>query len=237
MTTVAPYRRVIGVVALAAGTALALTGCGSGQISQMSTQVAAVNGTPADKGWIDLRNVHILPADPSDPMSNKRGGEAVLSFIAINTSEEDPDKLLDISSVLYNGKEIGEVEITPANVKDLPPQTRIYAVSSAEAEQIEKDGLPPEIERDLKVALVKITDLKEDIIPGLTVEATFSFEKAGDIKVAVPIDARDTDRGEPILVKVVEEQVDIPQPGEDESAHEGTGDESHGGHSEGDGHN
>lgn len=200
MTSVAPNRRLTAVVALAAGAVLGLTACGSGQISQMSTQVAAVNGTPADQGSIDLRNVHILFADPDDTTLNKKGGTAVLAFVAINMSETQADKLESISPVTYNGKDLGTAEISPASARELKPQTRINAVSSAEAAEFAEHGFPPEIERDQTIAIVKIVDLKEDIIAGLTVQATFNFENAGAIKVEVPVDGRDAERRNPVLL-------------------------------------
>ena len=199
MTSVAPNRRLTAVVALAAGAVLGLTACGSGQISQMATQVAAVNGTPANQGSIELRNVHILFADPNDTTLNNKGGEAVLAFIAVNTDEVEADTLQSISPVTYDGKELGKVEITPADVSELEPQTSLNAVSSAEAEAFDEMGGISQVERQ-QIAVVKIVDLQQDIVAGLTIQATFNFENAGAIKVEVPIDGRDFPRRDPVLL-------------------------------------
>lgn len=39
------------------------------------------------------------------------------------------------------------------------------------------------------VVLVTLDDLKEGVRPGLTFPVTFTFEKAGEVTVSVPVDA------------------------------------------------
>src|ERR1700760_2975767 len=62
-------RRSAVTVALAVcglAAAAALSGCSAGQISQTSTQQAAVNGTAATAGNITLRNVHLRAPQSTD---------------------------------------------------------------------------------------------------------------------------------------------------------------------------
>lgn len=157
-------RRVATAVALAAGGALALSGCGAGQISQTASQVAAVNGNSANVGTLALRNVHIV--HPTSPQhSLEPGGDAVLAFTAINESEGDPETLTGITSEFAGSVSIeGEADATT-----IAPQT------SLEASGNEK--------------LVVLEDLQKGVRPGLTVPVTFSFENAGDITLSVPVDA------------------------------------------------
>ena len=78
-TPLGRHRRVATTLALLAGGALALTACGSGQISQTATQVAAVNGNSADVGDIQLRNVHVVYPN-SQEYSIEPGGTVELGF-------------------------------------------------------------------------------------------------------------------------------------------------------------
>lgn len=66
-----PTRRVATAIALAAGAAIALSACGSGQVSQTAVQQAAVNGNSADLGEIALRNVHIAYPRPRSTASSR----------------------------------------------------------------------------------------------------------------------------------------------------------------------
>ncbi len=68
-----PTRRVATAIALAAGAAIALSACGSGQVSQTAVQQAAVNGNSADLGEIALRNVHIAYPPSSEEYSIEPG--------------------------------------------------------------------------------------------------------------------------------------------------------------------
>lgn len=173
-------RRVATAVALAAGGALALSACGAGQISQTASQVAAVNGNSADVGSLALRNVHIV--HPTSPQhSLEPGGDAVLAFTAINESEGDPETLTGITSEFA-----GSVSIEGEAAATIAPQT------SLEASGDEK--------------LVLLEDLQKGVRPGLTVPVTFSFENAGDVTLAVPVDAgQKLDRHEGELSPVVGE--------------------------------
>jgi len=180
-------RRVATAVALAAGGALALSGCGAGQISQTATQVAAVNGTPADVGSVELRNVHIVHPT-GDQYSLEAGGNAVLAFTAINESESDTVTLTDISTDFAGsvtiGDEAGGTTIAPQSALSAGTSTE-DATETGEAEsQTEGDTDAPS-----DVILVTLEDLNEGVRPGLTVPITFSFENAGEVTVETPIDA------------------------------------------------
>ena len=48
-----------GLAACGLAAAVALSGCGAGQVSQMATQDPAVNGTSVNVGPISLRNIHL----------------------------------------------------------------------------------------------------------------------------------------------------------------------------------
>lgn len=192
MKTVAPTRRVAAFIALAAGTTLALVGCGSGQISQMTTQVAAVNGSAGELGPISLRNLHVLY--PSADYSNAEGGKAALAFFVVNTSEDKADKLEKITS------DAGSVTIKPEAAPELDPQAAIEAVppTALASESASESTAPSTASEQATVRktklVVEINDLKRSVSPGLTVAVTFTFAEAGDITINVPVDAAAAER-------------------------------------------
>jgi copper(I)-binding protein len=77
--------------------ALALAGCGAGQITQTDTQVAAVDGALATVGFIAIRDAQIEFGEAEGVNVYSRGGEAPLSLTIANTGA-DADKLVSVSS-------------------------------------------------------------------------------------------------------------------------------------------
>ncbi len=155
-----------------AATGLILTGCGSGQISQTASQESAVNGTSANAKNIALRNVQLLAVQNGDFL--QPGRTVPLLFVAANGSPDVNDKLVGITS------DIGTVVVTgdgaiPAGDALLvgPPMGQTEAMGSA---------IPPTAE----------VLLSKPITNGLTYNFTFTFDKAGQVVVAVPISAGET---------------------------------------------
>nr|WP_063709828.1 hypothetical protein [Nocardia transvalensis] len=211
-------RRALIIAAVAAGAALALSGCGAGQISQTASQVAAVNGNSANVGKVALRDVRIL-LPQSEEYTNAKGGKALLAFSAVNDGETKIDELTSITT------DLGTVKITPSNPELKFQQTLVAAGKSAQAaEHGEQHATPsasatpsgsaapttsasstttgaagahqPEglgaAEHPAEPAqpiLVEITNLTRDITPGLTYQVTFNFKENGTVQVHVPVDA------------------------------------------------
>lgn len=92
-------RTLAGVAGAAALTGLLLSGCGTGQISQTSRQVAAVNGANATVGSVDLRDVQVAyPTAPAGPDAlYRQGGAAPLVATLVNTAPV-ADRLLSVTS-------------------------------------------------------------------------------------------------------------------------------------------
>ncbi|MFF3227858.1 hypothetical protein ACFYV7_34035 [Nocardia suismassiliense] len=203
-------RRMVPVAALAAGAAIALTGCSSGQISQTADQVAAINGNNADVGKIALRNVHIVYPAGGTEYTNTKGGKAVIALSIINNSPSVPDELTSLTS------DLGTVKITPAAGKskvELAPQQTVVAAtkpvrpatqagdSHSAAPTSAKPGTPDAHGDDHATApvatddpaaqpiLIEITGLTRDITPGLTYNVAFNFKQNGTVQVQVPVDA------------------------------------------------
>ncbi len=88
-------RRVLGAGVLALGAALALTGCGAGQITQTSTQQAAVNGTHAQVKNIDLRNAAVQY--PTSGPGYAAGATPALTLTIVNRGAQD-DSLVSVTT-------------------------------------------------------------------------------------------------------------------------------------------
>jgi copper(I)-binding protein len=161
-----------GLAACALVGAVALSGCGAGQLSQMATQEPAVNGTSANVGPISLRNVHVRAAQESDYV--QPGRDAELLFVAVNGSPDVNDKLVAITSDIGTVSLSGDSSI-PAN------GVLVVGKPDGQPEPLANAGRTQSAEA--RIALTK------PITNGLTYTFTFHFEKAGETTVAVPISA------------------------------------------------
>lgn len=80
---------------VAAGSALALTACGAGQISQTANQVAAVNGAHAEEGSLAIRDAAVVVTPDN---------EFAVKFTAANVEEKGSTATLE--SLTVNGQEV-----------------------------------------------------------------------------------------------------------------------------------
>jgi hypothetical protein len=173
----ATTRAGIAVCGLLAVTALA--GCGAGQVSQVATQEPAVNGTAGTVDNITLRNVHIQAVQTGDAL---RPGEDVdLIFTATNLSPDTGDRLLGITTDVGTVTLTGDTTLPPNGLLEVGNPDGIDALSELEA-------IEPATGAEAVVALSK------PISNGLTYPFTFSFEKAGEKTLDVPISAGNAPR-------------------------------------------
>ena len=173
-------------VALAAcglSTAIVLSGCSAGQVSQSASQQPAVNGTLAWVGdptsGIALRNVHLRAPQTSDYV--RPGGDAELLFVAVNESAEKDDRLVSITS------SVGTVRLT-GNLTVPAGGTLIVGTP---------DGAPSALDATEGADTVEASvQLTEPISNGLNYPFTFTFERSGQTELKVPISAGETPRRE-----------------------------------------
>ena len=159
--------------------AVALSGCGAGQVSQTATQEPAVNGTSGTVGPVSLRNIHLRAAQSTDYV--QAGREAELLFVAVNGSPDVNDKLVSITSDIGTVSLSGDTSLPANGVLVVgEPDGQIAPLESAE-------------KADAAEAMVA---LSKPITNGLTYNITFDFEKAGETTVAVPISAGEAPRRE-----------------------------------------
>lgn len=145
--------------ALGAAAVLLLSGCAAGQISQTAQQVAAVDGGNATVGQIGVRNVLLATPDAA----NYGAGSTVPMTMVISNTSIQADTLTAVSTPLA-----GSVTIGGGGRITLPPQQNVTV------------GLTG----DSTVALQKIS---RTLCFGQSVPVTFTFEKAGQLTVRVPI--------------------------------------------------
>ena len=97
--------------------ALALAGCGAGQITQTSSQVPAVAGANAGVGAVVVRDAYIEFSEQAQGANiYPRGGAAPLKMSIVNTGIQ-PDRLVSASSPAAASVAIsGDAEVPPGRV-------------------------------------------------------------------------------------------------------------------------
>ncbi|MET8852631.1 hypothetical protein [Amycolatopsis sp. NPDC004625] len=130
-------RRVLGAGVLALGAALALAGCGAGQITQTSTQQAAVNGTHAQVKTIDLRNAAVQY--PTSGPGYPAGATPKLTLTIVNRGAQD-DSLVSVTTADGGQATVsGSKDIVAAHTLVIGPDD---AVESTNEVQPTSSGAP-----------------------------------------------------------------------------------------------
>lgn len=168
-----------GLAAGALVVAVALSGCGAGQVAQTAIQEPAVNGASATSGDVSLRNIHLRAAQSTDYVQPGRRIE--LLFTAINNSADVDDKLVGLTSDIGAVTLTGDTTLPAAGLLIVgTPDGQIGALDTAES---------------AKAATAAVA-LAKPITNGLTYAFTFTFQRAGQLTVSVPISAGESPRRE-----------------------------------------
>ena len=154
-----------------------LTGCSAGQQSQMATQESAVNGASGGVGTIALRDVRIRAQVTGAAL--QPGDSVDLLFVAVNQSNTDNDRLVGITS------DIGPVTLNPVNPEI--PAARTLIVGKPDG--VEADAMQALSTAVKANATVKLT---KPLANALTYNFVFTFERAGQAAIGVPVTAGDT---------------------------------------------
>lgn len=156
-----------GAVSVAAASALLLAGCSAGQITQTSSQVAAVNGASAqtEDGSIAVRDVTVL-LDES--------GQAALKFTATNQDYDMREHQLQSAEVDGQAVQLG-------SVKPMAYNTSIVGDSA--------DGLDAMPQADgEKIQYVETSLDNESFAYGGNLPVTFTFD-SGKIETVATVSA------------------------------------------------
>lgn len=148
--------------------ALALAGCGAGQIAQTDSQVAAVDGSFGNVGnSIALRNV-LLPYPPS-PTGTYPAGSTVPVVLTIVNQGDQPDELVAVTSPAGQGWVLGSTQI--------PGGTTVISTAGSAG------PTSPLVVGELRILLSTTKPLRA----GLNTPITFQFRKAGTLTLPVPM--------------------------------------------------
>jgi copper(I)-binding protein len=179
---------LVGIAAALALSALALSGCAAGQITQTDAQVAAVNGASGDLGPIALRDA-VLAYPGGDVFGYAPGDEAPLLVTIVNSGDQT-DELVSVSTPAGEVVVGGMTTIPGGFVVSSLELARAPGPPSAVADAAD----PPLGSGELRIVL---TDLTGPIRPGLPTFVTFGFRDAGEVTLRVPIDAPAETRPQP----------------------------------------
>lgn len=191
-------RTGVAVSALATGVvtaALALAGCGAGQITQTSAQVAGVSGGQATVGAIAIRNAEFAYEETENASVYTRGQDAPVTMSIVNSAATD-DKLVSASSPVARSVRIsGEAAVVAGRTLLVEGVPAVAATASAAATPSASAGptstAPTSAaaapDEEAKGAQVVLVGVNEEIRPGLTYPVTLTFEKAGTVTVLVPV--------------------------------------------------
>ena len=162
-----------GAVSVAAASALLLAACSAGQITQTSSQVAAVNGASAqtEDGSVAVRDVTVLLDET---------GQAALKFTATNQDYDMREHKLQSVEVDGQQVELGSVDAMPYNT--------VIVGDSA-------DGLRnmPEADMD-KIQYVETELDNKDFAYGGNLPVTFTFD-SGKIETLATVSAPTVESG------------------------------------------
>lgn len=166
--------------------AAVLTGCGAGQVASTATQVSNTTGGNAQAGPLALRTVAIaFDGAVEDGAVYRRGEDAPLNMTVVNEAGE-ADRLVSASTPLAESVEIsGTTDIPSGRSLVVGGDTQQQGAGSPGGAPV-TTPLPREDEPTASVVLV---GLRDDVRSGISYPITFTFERAGDVTVAVPVDS------------------------------------------------
>jgi copper(I)-binding protein len=192
--------------------AVAVAGCGAGQITQTSRQVAAVEGANATSNQIAVRNAMIEFDEPAHGAAiYPIGGSAPLEMVIVNSGAE-VDRLVAASSPVAASVEIsgvlripggqaltieGAPAAAPAPAEAAPPAapgatpgptpTPAPPTSAPAAAEPAPAAQPSAAEGESGAGHIVLTGLREDVQAGMTYPLILTFERAGEVRFDVPV--------------------------------------------------
>ncbi len=153
-----------------AGAALLLVqGCGEDSEPDSSNR-----GSGSDTTGTAVENAHIVPQFVAGECAIQVGGIADLRFTATNNRTVGDERLLAVSTDAAK-----VVRMTPASGLMIEPGKRI-AVGEPSTTPTAVAPQPPTVTLD---------GLDRDARPGTSVTVTFTFQRAGDMTMRVPLEA------------------------------------------------
>ncbi len=176
--------------------ALALTGCGAGQVAGTAGQLANSAGSNVQVGSIGVRDgVIVFAEQPVEGGAVYAGGtDAPLSMTIVNEGAE-ADRLVSATSIWA-----GEVAVSGAT--EIPGGRALVvegdtAVTGGEASGGSPTAGPNVAAEEGLAAQMTLVGLLDDIRAGGTYEVVLTFERAGELRLQVPVGSASEPREEP----------------------------------------
>ena len=187
--------------------AVALAGCGAGQVAQTAEQVAAVGGANATVGPIAVRNAEFEFDGPVEgAFVYPVRGNAPLEMFIVN-SGATADRLIAASSPVAESVQISGTTEIPAGrelrVEGAPLPLPAPAPAAPEAANPAPQApAPPAAEPAPEItpapttapealgerqASIVLTGLREEIQAGINYPLVLTFERAGELHIEVPV--------------------------------------------------
>lgn len=122
-----------------------------------------------------VENAYLVPRSLPGSCAMQVGDSAMLSFTATNTRSEEAERLLNIDVESADG-----ARILPSEQMEIPPKSSIAATQPIEQDADAKSD---------NTFRVVVDGLDPAVRPGMNIPITFEFQNAGDIAMAVPVEA------------------------------------------------
>lgn len=176
--------------------ALALTGCSAGQVAGTAGQLANSAGANVQVGNIGVRDAVIPFVD--QPVQGgavyESGADAPLSMTIVNEGT-DADRLVSASSVWAS-------EVTVGGMTEIPGGRALVVEGDIAETGAEAPGGVPTVRPNTAAegqpaGQMVLTGLLDDLRAGLTYEVVLTFERAGEVRVPVPVGDAPDEREEP----------------------------------------
>lgn len=172
-----PVTRVARIVTCGAA-ALALAGCGAGQVTQTDAQVAAIDGASATVQDIALRDV--LLSYPKNTQGDYPAGSDVPVQFTIVNQGASTDTLTAV------GTPAARRVLVQGNTT-VPTGMSVASRGESESGGGASAGAEPVSPLDVGQLRIVLTGTTRTLRPGQNIELTFTFRNAGPVTLPVPI--------------------------------------------------
>lgn len=162
---------------------LAATGCSAGQVAQTATQVITQEGANAERGGVAVRGALI----PTPLRGAYKTGEQAPLYLAIATEEGAGDTLVTVTSEAAASVVLIR---SPFDAAGSAAATPTPSAGSGGTELVIGSGTLILLTQGM--SYLQLQALTDDLTPGDTVSVTFSFARAGEITLDVPVATPDT---------------------------------------------
>jgi Protein of unknown function (DUF461). len=209
-------RLALAAVATGVGAVLALAGCSAGQITQTATQVAPVVGIDVDAGDIALRNLVIeyngpegYPAGGDAPLVVRlfNNGPEAITLVGVSADKAEAVVLAGTPTVVSptglptqppspEPTASPDEEASPSPTDTAEPTASPTATPTPTTQRpVTEDvsvTIPPQsyvllVPGESESGYLLLVGLREAIIPGESINVTFTFSNGASVVVPVPL--------------------------------------------------